>query len=224
MLKKALGFSLLLMASACTSSELKPEVWILDNTAEIGGYEAEEIGNPTVVIEQNFTAVAFDGEGDGLLLPVNPLEGKSVFTIEVLFRPDADGPEEQRFVHFQDESENRGLIETRLDEDGNWALDTFLYNKSADNGLTLLDRQNYHPADTFYWVALVYDGNMMSHYVNGMKELEGQIDFDPMGSGKISLGMRMNQVHWFKGLIREIRFHPKALHSDELQRAESLIK
>lgn len=224
MLKKVLGFSFMLLITACSSSELMPEVWMLDNTAEIAGYETEVIGNPTVVTGKNFTAVAFDGEGDGILLPVNPLEGKSAFTIEVLFRPDADGPEEQRFVHFQDKKENRGLIEIRLNENRNWALDTFLYNKSDDKGLTLLDRQNHHPPDTFYWVALVYDGNMMFHYVNGMKELEGQIDFDPMSAGEISLGMRMNQVHWFKGLIREIRFHPKALHSDELRRAEKLIK
>lgn len=224
MLKKALGLSLLLILTACSSDSSEPVIWMVENTEEIGGYRTEVVGNPTVVSEQNFKAVAFDGEGDGLLLPVNPLEGKSAFTIEVLFRPDADGPEEQRFVHFQDESDNRGLIETRLNEDGKWALDTFLYNKSADNGLTLLNRDNHHPADEFYWVALVYNENVMSHYVNGLMELEGQINFDPMGSGKISLGMRMNQVHWFKGLIREIRFHPKALHTNELQKAESPIK
>jgi hypothetical protein len=58
----------------------------------------------------------------------------------------------------------------------------------------------------------------MYSYINGQKELEGEIDFPPMTKGNISLGVRLNKVNWFKGQIREIRFHPEELESNNLQR------
>jgi hypothetical protein len=57
----------------------------------------------------------------------------------------------------------------------------------------------------------------MSSYVNRKKELEGKIDFPPMTIGDISIGVRLNKVNWFKGLIREIRFHPQALNTLAMQ-------
>lgn len=41
-------------------------------------------------------------------------------------------------------------------------------------------------------------GKKMSHYINAVKELEGEIEFSPMNTGQISLGMRLNKVNWFK--------------------------
>eukprot|EP01052_Picozoa_sp_SAG31_P071033 SAG31_NODE_29925_length_388_cov_0.709343_2_plen_45_part_01 len=35
--------------------------------------------------------------GDGLLIEHNPAEGLTTFTAEVVFKPAADGPQEQRF-------------------------------------------------------------------------------------------------------------------------------
>lgn len=192
-------------------------IWKLDNLTEIGGHQPEVLGSPEILNEGAEASIRFDGVDDGLILSTNPVEGWEEFTVEVYFKPDSDGPEEQRFVHFQDESDNRGLIETRINPDGRWALDTFLYNSSADNGLTLLDREIDHPGDAWVWAALRYDGITMSHYVNGNKELEGDIEFGPMGPGMISLGVRLNQVHWFKGEIQEIRFHPVSLEESELQ-------
>jgi hypothetical protein len=170
-----------------------------------------------LVTDEARTSIRFNGVSDGLILSTNPVDGWDQFTVEVFFKPDSDGPEEQRFVHFQDENANRGLIETRINPDGRWALDTFLYNSSLDSGLTLLDRDINHPGDDWVWAALTYDGTTMSHYVNGNKELEGDIEFGPIGPGMISLGVRLNQVHWFKGEIQEIRFHPASLSASELQ-------
>jgi hypothetical protein len=62
-----------------------------------------------------------------------------------------------------------------------------------------------------------YDGKKMKSFVNGKKELEGEINFSAMTEGKISLGVRLNKVDWFKGQIKEIRFHPEALKSQGLQ-------
>ena len=162
-------------------------------------------------------SISFNGVDDGLIFPVNPLAGLEQFTVEVLFRPDPDGLAEQRFVHFQDDSNNRGLIETRLLPDGRWFLDTYLHDGRTDSGLTLADRGLLHPADQWYWAALVYDGETMTHFLNGEKEDEGKISFGPMGQGQTSVGVRLNRVFWYKGQIRKILFHPYILDQHQLQ-------
>ena len=70
----------------------------------------------------------------------------------------------------------------------------------------------------WYWVALVYDGKRMSHYIDGVLELEGEVAFAPMAAGRTSLGVRQNLVSWFKGGIAEARFTPAALPAGKLRR------
>lgn len=193
-----------------------PTIWRLDQIAAVGGHETRVLGEPRVVEGANGKAVRFDGVSDGVFVPSNPIAGWSAFTIEVLFRPEAGGLEEQRFFHIQDEREARVLLETRLTPDGQWALDTFLMD--GENRLPLLDRALLHPADAWTWVALTYDGKQMTSFVNGKKELEGPVAFAPMKPGRTSLGVRQNEVFWFKGAIAEVRFHPKALAAEDLLR------
>jgi hypothetical protein len=77
-----------------------------------------------------------------------------------------------------------------------------------------------HPADRWYWAAIVFDGKNMSAYVNGIKEKEGPSNFPALGSAQLSLGMRLNKVDWFKGEISEVRFHSTVLSADALQRVK----
>jgi hypothetical protein len=135
----------------------------------------------------------------------------------VLFKPDGEGPAEQRFLHIQDSQERRVLIETRVTKERTWALDTFLRASDSDK-LTLLDPAKVSPGDRWYWVALVFDGKTMSHYVNGDKQLEGPVTFPAMSAGRISLGVRQNRIHWFKGSISQVRFTPAALAPAALKR------
>jgi hypothetical protein len=107
-------------------------------------------------------------------------------------------------------------METRVTPDKQWSLDTFLF-QDADHKLTLLDRTHLHPTDRWYWVALVYDGTKMSHYINGVRELEGAVAFAPMSEGRASIGVRQNRVSWFKGAIGEVRFTPAALSAAQLR-------
>jgi hypothetical protein len=196
-------------------------VWKLQRPNLVGNYKPVILGNPLVIKDKTGTSLSFNGVNDGLIIPKIPIEGWSRFTIEVLFKPAGDGPSAPRFIHFQDTIMNRGTVEVRVTPHGRWYLDTFLKNgkaDKADKGLTLIDSTIQHQADQWYWAALVYDGKRMTSYVNSKKELEGEIDFPPMTSGNISLGVRLNKVNWFKGLIREIRFHPAALDQSALQR------
>ena len=164
------GLGLAVVLSACAMAPSResatPEVWSLRDVSKVAGNVTEVVGAPKAVDAGAGTAIFFDGKGDGLFVPANPLAGWSTFTIEVRFMPDSTGGEEQRFLHLEDELKHRVLIETRTTPDKQWSLDTFLFQDAA-NKLTLLDRARLHPTDRWYWVALVYDGSRMSHYVNG---------------------------------------------------------
>lgn len=211
-MRKPLLFAAILLAGCASprgGEAARDIVWPLTSLSTIGGHTPQVLGNPRVVTEGGRTAICFDGRHDGLLLPMNPIEGWPRFTIEVTFRPDADGPAEQRFLHIEDDAGRRALLETRVNDDGAWALDTFLHASQAER-LTLLDRAIVQPTDRWYRVALVYDGRTMSHRVDGRKQLEGAVVFPPMSAGRVSLGVRQNLVHWFKGCIAEVRFRPRA--------------
>jgi hypothetical protein len=215
-----LAVCLCLFASSVRSATAPPPavIWKLDQTAAIGGHPATVLGHPSVVTDSEGPALYFNGTNDGLLLPINPLAGLAEFTIEVLFKPASGGPAEQRFLHVQDEPGSRALMEIRLLDTG-WALDTFLYSLKTKSQHPLLDRTRLHPADQWTWVALAYAHGHMVHSINGVKELEGDVDFPPTLAGQISLGVRQNKVYWFKGAIREVRFHPVALAGEQLQGA-----
>ena len=204
------------MAKADSSATTQPAatVWVLDNVKSIGGNDVQVMGAPQTVTTPYGPALHFNGESDGLLLSTNPIKAWPSFTIEMLIKPDSAGPKEQRFLHVEDTDGNRGTIELRL-LDGGWALDTFLL--SPPNRLTLLDNSKLHPADKWYWVAPVYSDGKMTSYIDGAKELAGDMQMDPMGDGKISLGVRQNRVSWFKGALREVRFSPVPLTPDQLQ-------
>ena len=55
----------------------------------------------------------------------------------------------------------------------------------------------------------------MSHYVNGVKEMECEVEFEQMSGGQTSVGVRLNRVYWFKGAIRELGATPRALDPPE---------
>jgi hypothetical protein len=189
-------------------------VWALDNVKLIGGQVPVVLGAPQVTAGE--PAVRFNGVDDGLILPVNLLAGLKEFTIEALIQPEPGGAPAQRFLHVEDERGDRALMEIRLMADGRWCLDTFLL--CGDSRRTLIDRTRLHPAGQWAWVALRCDGRRMEHFVNGVQELEGEVALVPFAAGRTSLGVRLNQEYWFKGAIREVRFHPRALDAADLQR------
>ena len=181
-----------------------PTVWRIDNVKSIGGHPVTVLGNPRVVQSERGPVVEFDGKADGLIIEANPLQGLREFTLEAEFWPAPGGPEEQRFVHVEEDggTGNRALLETRMLPGGSWALDSFL--KSGPSSLTLLEKSSSHAAGQWHTVTLVYDGREMTHSVNGKREASGAVTFAPLGPGRTSLGVRLNQVSWFKGRLRQL--------------------
>lgn len=218
-LRLVCAFICLLGASTFLPAETPAsDIWRVDNLKTIAGAPVELWGNPTLASEASAAAIRFDGKSDGVIVPLVPVANWKSFTIEMLFSPEADGGEEQRFFHIQDAQGRRILLELRTLPDAHWCLDTFLYSDSGHR-LALMDRARAHPAGRWYWVALTYDAGRMTHFVNAVKECEGDILFEPMSeTGRTSLGVRQNKVSWFKGAIREVRFTPAALPAEKLQR------
>jgi hypothetical protein len=189
--------------------------WVLDSLTSISGHAVSVAGAPRVVPTPIGPALEFNGATDGVFVEASPIAGLNAFTVEAVFEPAADGPEEQRFLHISETgAENRLLMETRLLPDRRWCLDTFL--RHGDASLTLIDRNLAHPAAGWHAVALAYDGKTMTHYVDGVRELSGEVAFGPLGAGRTSIGVRQNLVSWFKGRIRLIRITPEALPAARL--------
>jgi Concanavalin A-like lectin/glucanases superfamily len=191
----------------------KPVIWKIDNLKKISGNAVSIIGNPRVIDAPGGKTIVFDGVGDGLVVNANPIAGARAFTLEAIFRPDANGAKEQRWFHVQQEnSENRVLLETRLVGD-QWFLDTYI--RSGESNRALFAENFKHPVGVWYHVALVFDGTEMRHYVDGKQEMSGPLTIAPLGQGQTSIGVRMNRLYWFKGAIRQARFTAKALAPNE---------
>jgi hypothetical protein len=216
-----IGVALAPLAHGAQSAPARSEaiVWRLEDPKRVGGQVTTVLGSPRATAEEGRNVLYFNGTSDGLIVPRNPIQGLAAFTIEVRFKPDANGSEAQRFVHLEDVNQNRALIETRVTSDKQWYLDTFLYSHPTEKGVTLVDKAKLHPCDRWYWAALVYDGKVMSHFVDAVVEQQGEIAFGPMGEGRTSIGVRLNQVFWYKGAIAEVRFHPHAVAVGKLQRS-----
>lgn len=208
----------MMLAAGCAAPrDLAPTIWTIDNPNSVGGHSPVVLGDPKVVETDRGRALEFDGVDDGLDIPALALAGEREFTLEILFRPAADGPREQRFLHLQEDgTPSRFLIETRVVPGGNWYLDTYVETEVGN--CTLVDPGKLHPCGTWVAAALTYDGRTMRHYVDGREELSGELKFRPLEKGRTAIGMRINRVHWFKGTIRLVRFTPRALPPAELLR------
>jgi hypothetical protein len=196
-------------------AQMQIEAWECTLTELKVGMEGLLItGNPKIISSPYGTAIQFDGNNDGFFLAKNPINNLSCFTVEVLFRPDLNGPIEQRFLHIGDINSDRLLIETRLTDNDEWFLDTFVL--SGQSQQILIDPKLIHPIGPWYHVALILDKNgQITNYVNGKMEIKGQVDFKPINSGEMSIGVRRNKISWYKGAIYKIKISPEALEPED---------
>jgi hypothetical protein len=190
--------------------------WTLDKVKSIGGYCTLPLNEfPSVSETINGKHLSFDGTKQAVLVEGNPVGNAESFTIEVILKPDSSRNSlnrEQRFVHIRSKfnDDRRILIELRLKTNQQWSLDTFI--KSEKSKCTLLDSTKYnHPVGKWYHVALVYQNGIMKHFVNGVEELSGMVEYLPIQDGRISIGARQDPRNWYKGSIKSIRITKRAL-------------
>jgi Concanavalin A-like lectin/glucanases superfamily len=75
----------------------------------------------------------------------------------------------------------------------------------------------------WYHVAAVYDGKVFTNYVNGVKDAEAEVALSPQGPGRSSMGVRINQVYYFKGAIHSARFTRRALAPSAFQKPPAAV-
>jgi hypothetical protein len=182
--------------------------WILGNLTGSTDKNIKISGKPGIVKCKYGEAVSFDGSGDAIFLESNPLADLEQFTVEIIFQPSAGGNFEQRFLHCGDVQGDRVLLELRATQ-AEWYFDAFI--KVGDQQCALIDPALLHPLDKWYHLAYVVNNGKLETYVNGKKELEGQISLTPVTGEKTSIGARQNGVSWFKGAIYKILITGSAL-------------
>jgi len=214
-------------ANGGAASSGESEVWRFDQTGALGGHPTTVLGHPNVIESPFGKAVEFNGVDDALFVGVHPLAGTSAYTWEVIFRPDADGPEAQRFFHLQEQNpqtgkdtDNRMLFEIRI-VDGQWCLDSFA--SSNGNNRTLLNCKLLHPLGKWYRVTAVYDGKELRNYVEDELEGSGELKLVPQFPGHTSIGVRINKVYWFKGAVLMARMTRRALPVEEFLKMPALV-
>lgn len=186
--------------------------WILSEIFQSADKGVKIVGNPQVIACKYGDAMLFNGKTDGIFLNTMPLSDLSRFTVEAIVRPDSEGNFEQRFLHCGEVDGNRLLLEIRTTST-DWYFDAFI--KSGDQQKALIDEQLLHPLDQWYHVAFVVDKRKQTTYINGKEELSSDLSYAPLHEGKSSLGVRQNEVAWFKGAIYKIKFSPNALNPED---------
>ena len=206
---------LAILALSFTLPAAAQEVWHFDQTGSLNGHSTHILGHPQTIATPYGKAVTFNGKDDALFVDVHPLEGAKTWTWEMIFRPDADGATEQRVFHLQaqdpatgKDTTDRLLFEIRIVK-GQWCLDSAAFS-GADKA-TLLNCDKLYPLDRWARVTATYDGTTLRNYVGD--ELQGEIavKLAPQGPGHASMGVRINQLYWFKGAMLEARFTDHAL-------------
>ncbi|MGH9719193.1 MAG: LamG domain-containing protein [Bryobacteraceae bacterium] len=212
--KRAFSRSIFLLISLAALAQTPPsETWTFDRLDRLGRHPATVLGNPRVIDTPEGKAIEFDGVDDAIFLDVQPLAGAETFTWEVIFRPDGDGPQAQRFFHLQENgTEHRLLFETRV-MDRQWYLDSFAQTSAGSRAL--MDRKLTHPADKWYHIAAVYDGAEFRNYVDGKVQVAAKLRLSSVGPGRTSVGVRINREFYFKGAIRLARMTRRALTPEE---------
>ncbi len=196
----------------------KSNLWEFTSRDSIENFSFTPLNKiPQIINEQNNTAFSFNGIDEAILVDTNPLEDTEEFTIEATIKPDSTfnpANKEQRFIHIRNgaNDDRRILLELRLYPNQTWVFDTFI--KSENSKCTLIDTTKRHPAGKWYNVALVYKNGIMTSFVDGIKEAEGNVDYKMIIDGKISIGARQDPRNWFKGAISKIRFTKCALEPE----------
>lgn len=196
------------IGKADTSHKPRITEWFPGEMLQTGGNNIKLLGKPEFIECPYGKAVAFNGTSDGIFLDQMPLAGLKEFTIEILLCPTKGGTIEQRFFHCGEMRGSRVMMELRSTGTA-WYLDAFF--KSGDQQKTLIESAFTHPLDQWAHVAFVVDHDRQQTFVNGRKELESKLKFQPFEGGKTSLGVRQNEKSWFKGAIYRIRITSKAL-------------
>lgn len=223
-------FIAFILIAGCASQSAKVQstsLWKFNSLTKIDGHAVELMGQSKIVDSPYGKAVSFDGDGDRLLVDSNPLGDATEFTIEIVFKANDVYPKNQepRVFHIEspDNPGRRITIELRLNDKKQWYFDAFI--KSDKSQFTLIDPTKVHPVGEWAHAAMTFKDRKFISYVNGVKELSGEVDYLPIPTNaKTSVGARMNQIHWFNGEVLQVKVTKKQLQPNEFLLLDKLAK
>lgn len=204
-------FLIFVSVTTYSQAERSGVTWIITDLLE-AGEGVSVVGNPKIIDSPFGRAVHFNGEEDGIFLEEMPLRNLSEFTVEMLIRFDAGGNHEQRYFHTGSVREDRLLLEMRSNTD-TWYLDGMV--ETSGNWVVLMSPEDVHQFGHWYHIAFTVKKGEQITYVNGIKELEGKVEFTPISEGRTSIGVRQNRVSWFRGAIYSIKITNRILYPNE---------
>lgn len=227
LIRSLIAFSIILNSagvSEATTGDPGQQTWKLKSLKKIGGHKVLIFGNPEVVKTDPGKAIKFDGVDDRIMIDNNPISGAEEFTVEVIFKADPayEISNQPRFIHIQDPDDSlmkRVMVELRLTPDNEWYLDGYMQTDSGNR--TLVNSTLTHPVGDWDHVALTFKGNTFTTYVNGIKEMTGQVLWKNKlvnERARVSVGGRMNGTNYYKGMIKTLRVTHKALEPDEFMK------
>ena len=211
------------LSAQAPTRPLTQTTWRFDSLTTVDHHPVNLVGAPTLVTSDIGTVTHFHGSttnGDALFLNALPLAGALEYTLELIFRPSAEGRPEQRILHLQEAGSNsRRMFEIRV-HDNKWCVDTVAINSPLDaatpdpahTGIMLnCDAQHLFPLDRWYVLTTTYDGKILRSYVNGILQGETSVALMPLGPGGTSVGTRYTKRDFFSGDMYAARFTPRAL-------------
>ncbi|SMF22130.1 Concanavalin A-like lectin/glucanases superfamily protein [Alteromonadaceae bacterium Bs31] len=219
---------LFVLLTVSCASELVPEappseLWHLSDFLD-EGFNNQDLsiiteGEPSVVSSPFGKSVVFDGDGDRFLVSASPLHGAEQFTVEMLFKPNNAFPDnhDPRIVHIEspDNGKRRFVLEARINKAGEWYFDAFIM--SEQQRLPLIDEKLVHTTGEWHHVAVTYGAGMFTTFVDGKKELSEKFNYHPLPKNtQISIGSRMNKIHWFNGEIASLAYTHAVLDADQM--------
>ncbi|MAP95479.1 MAG: laminin G [Ponticaulis sp.] len=219
-----------LALSGCASAGVKldqpvpEELWHFNALNQLGGHPASIDSHPELVrsSQSDISYTVFDGEDDALFVDHHPLAGAAAFTFEAVFRPDG-GQFEQRWFHLEafetpavepGKGSTRMLFEIRV-EGSDWYLDAFMCGEGYAE--VLMEPEKRFPVGQWYHVAQTFDGQTYKSFVNGRLQAKSSPTFVPQGTGRSSVGCRMDRRSYFNGAVHSARFVHAALPPEQFR-------
>lgn len=233
-MKHKLLLSFLLITSLSTFAVGGKIIWKLDNLSSIDGNEVTVYGNPEVVYTTNGepAGIVFNpfmsttdplGAGDRIQVKSNPLNGASEFTVEMIFTPFETAVNLQpRVFHIcrPDSASNATrtmTLETRYSTTTTWYPDFFIKSVMPSAQMPALSIPTDH-----FWIhlAMSYKNGVMKGYVDGdsVCSYTGTTYTGLPSSAEVSLGGRMNNKNYFKGVIKALIFTSQAIEPADFTR------
>jgi tetratricopeptide (TPR) repeat protein len=215
-------------SSACAAGATLQAHWKLDET--IGTTALDSSGNgyhATLIGGLSFDkssaggvegrALNLDGSNDGLVTPDSFCRGSDSFTIALWFNPKAPLDSDSNQANLLCASSKQWYHLLVFNKLGSGEIGFYVDDKTTDGVVYVISKANSWGANTWYHIAITFEGGNLKLYVDGQLEQSVKHLRDSIGSiPKDYLGIGRNGEHAFEGKLDDFRIYGGALSESEV--------